>query len=215
MTINHRPDRRQVLVRAAAFATTGLAAMLGLGGCGTPPPPARLVQLRSEPPPGAASASTRAATPVVPWELAPDLGLPAYLDRETLVLQHGSAGLALLDGQRWAEPLRDALPRVLRADLARLRGGGVWLAPAPTGTAVAQRLRVELQALQADASARVVRLSARWWFTGGASATALREQAVELAVPLADVRDGEAIAVAHRLALWQLAERIVASAPGA
>lgn len=187
----------------------GLAAAAVLAAaCGTPAPPSRLFQLRTEAPAAAAVAAPAAPQPV--WELASEVRLPAYLDRETLVVLGGSSQLELLDGQRWAEPLRDALPRLLRHDLALLRGASsVWLAPAPPGVVVQRRLRVEVLSLQASRARAAVVLQARWWFTGDRDSTA-QPQALtaELQVPVAGIDDGDEIAAAHRTALWQLAERI-------
>jgi uncharacterized lipoprotein YmbA len=79
--------------------------------------------------------------------------VPSYLDRETLVVLDGTSRLELLEGQRWAEPLRDTLPRLLRHDLALLRGArNIWLAPAPPGVNVNRQLRVEVLSLQASRS---------------------------------------------------------------
>ena len=76
----------------------------------------------------------------------------------------GAAGLEPLTGHRWVEPLRDAIPRLLVADLAVLRGPGlVWRAPVPPGVNPARRLRVEIVTLIADAERRSLRLQARWW----------------------------------------------------
>ncbi|MCK7494324.1 MAG: PqiC family protein [Comamonadaceae bacterium] len=58
--------------------------------------------------------------------------LPEYLERDAIVVASG-ARLETLDGERWAEPLRDALPRLLRADLEALRGPGSVLDLAGAG----------------------------------------------------------------------------------
>lgn len=183
-----------------------LAVTLLLTACGTPAPAPRLYQLRTEAPAAAPAANTAAAQAV--WELASEVRVPAYLDRETLVVLDGTSRLELLDGQRWAEPLRDTLPRLLRHDLALLRGASsVWLAPAPPGVAVNRQLRVEVLSLQASRARAAVVLQARWWFTGDRSAPP-QALTAELQVPVNNLNDGDTIAAAHRLVLWQLAERI-------
>ena len=188
-----------------------LAAALLLSACGTPAPAPRLYQLRTEAPvAGTPTTAGRAAAANVQavWELASEVRVPAYLDRETLVVLDGTARLELLEGQRWAEPLRDTLPRLLRHDLALLRGASsAWLAPAPAGVSVNRQLRVELLSLQASRARGAVLLQARWWFSGDRTAPP-QALTAELQVPVANLNDGEAIAAAHRLALWQLAERI-------
>jgi hypothetical protein len=205
--------RRQL--RGAAAAT--------LAGCASNTPPTHWYALRSEPPvaegPLMARAPEAQAGAAV-WEMAGTVALPGGLDRDTLQLRSGQAGLQPLTGHRWAEPLRDSVPRLLLQDLARLRGSGlVWAAPAPPGVAVTQRLVVELLALQADTGRRQLHVHARWWLLD------LRSTAPDAATPTAPVSPwpGEAafdvaladttvdtLAAAHRLALWRLAERIAA-----
>ena len=183
-----------------------LAAAGLLVACGTPAPAPRLYQLRTEAPVAAPAAVTPGALGV--WELASEVRVPAYLDRETLVVLDGTSRLELLDGQRWAEPLRDTLPRLLRHDLALLRGASnVWLAPAPPGVNINRQLRVEVLSLQASRARGAVLLQARWWFTGDRSAPP-QALTADLQVPVNNMGDGDAIAAAHRLAMWQLAERI-------
>ena len=204
---------------------TGLAAaaILSITACGTPAPAPRLYQLRTEapvatPPAAQPAQSQRPQKPV--WELAADVSVPAYLDRETLVVLGGNARLQLLDGQRWAEPLRDTLPRLLRHDLALLRGASsIWPAPAPPGVVVARQLRVEVLALHASSESGAVVLQARWWFsdrdrTAPSSARSPTQVlTAELTVPVASMTDGDAIASAHRKVLWQLAETIARQQP--
>ncbi|MDO9172589.1 MAG: ABC-type transport auxiliary lipoprotein family protein, partial [bacterium] len=140
--------------------------------------------------------------------------LPGALDRETLVVASGAASLQPLTGHRWVEPLRDSIPRLLVADLAVLRGPGlVWRAPVPPGVNPARRLRAEIVTLMADTGRQTLRLQARWWLTDSrpnGAAPALGQADVH--IPLADA-SVDALAAAHRLALWQLAVRIVESAP--
>ena len=53
-----------------------------------------------------------------------------------MLLRQGAASLQPLGAARWAEPLRDAVPRLLRQDLATLLGPAqVWSAPPATGAA--------------------------------------------------------------------------------
>lgn len=46
-----------------------------------------------------------------------DVRLPAYLDRLPIVQRNGAV-LSFADAERWAEPLAEAVPRVLAVDLA-------------------------------------------------------------------------------------------------
>jgi uncharacterized lipoprotein YmbA len=197
------------------LALTGL---VGLGvtpwlltACARPPVPTHWYELRSQPPGPVPPA--RAGDGAL-WEMASTVVLPGALDRETLVVASGAASLQPLTGHRWVEPLRDAIPRLLVADLAVLRGPGlVWRAPVPPGVNPARRLRVEIVTLMADTGRRTLRLQARWWLTDtrpGGAAPGLGQADID--IPLADT-SVDALAAAHRLALWQLAVRIVESAP--
>ena len=194
--------------RRALFVTMGVGpALMAMGCAGTAAPPTQWYELRAEPPePRPVPKPGDGAV----WEVSGQVRLPGALDRDTLVVSTGAASLVPLAGHRWAEPLRDSIPRLLVADLAVLRGEGlVWRAPAPAGVAVARRLRVEIVALMADEARRALRLQARWWLTDARTSAAAptlgaADFSVELVNPSVD-----ALAAAHRLALWQLAMRMV------
>ena len=90
----------------------GLLASVLLGACGTTPP-AAYYSLDD----GAMSVAARGTTPRVAIVQAK---LPDALDRPQLVIRRGSNRLQLSEQQRWAEPLRYEIPRVLADDLGRL-----------------------------------------------------------------------------------------------
>jgi hypothetical protein len=190
------------------LALTGLAAAPWLlSACARPSVPTQWYELRSQPP-GPVPAARPGDGAL--WEVVSTVGLPGALDRETLVVASGAASLEQLEGHRWVAPLRDSIPRLLVADLAALRGEGlVWRAPAPTGVKVTHRLRVEIVTLIADAERRALNLQARWWLSGTSpNAAPPVVGATDLSVDLPD-RSIDALAAAHRVALWQLAMRIV------
>ena len=199
-------------VHAAArvrLGCVGLAALLV--ACGTPPPPPQLYQLRSAPP---LAVQPLAAAPTV--QLLWPVAVPELLERDAIVVAQGQAGVQALPGHRWAEPLRDAVPRLLRQDLTLLLGDSrVWVAPLPAGLVVQRLLRVELLTLQADASRSSVQLQARWTLSDPAGRAPAATRVESLAVVVAG-GDVDAVVVAHRQALWQLAERlalVVAQSP--
>jgi uncharacterized lipoprotein YmbA len=192
---------RLLQVGALLVATT-------LAGCGTPAPPPQLYQLRNALPPGALAAPPAQALRTSSAVLLLPVSLPELLDRDAIIVSRGQAGVQALTGERWAEPLREAVPRVLRHDLISLLGEGqVWVAPVPAGTAVQRQLRVELLGLQADAARSQVQLQARWTLSDPTGRTVPRTQHEQIAVPVAGA-DIDALVVAHRLALWQLAQRL-------
>jgi len=119
------PTRRHILTAALP------AAALLLGACaGSSLPAVQWVRLPAEAP-GPAAAPAPAAPGV--WQLMAPVQLPGHLDRDALLVPQGAAGLQGLGGARWAEPLRDAVPRLLRQDLEREFGAPVWTAPLPPG----------------------------------------------------------------------------------
>jgi uncharacterized lipoprotein YmbA len=181
------------------------ASLLALAGCGHSPP-VQLYRLRSEPP--------QPFTPPPPsgerWQLLQPVRLPDYLDREAILLPQGRSGVLALSDHRWAESLRDAVPRLLRQDLALLLGEGqVAGSPLPPGWTPTRLLRVELLALEADADRQAVRLQARWTVSDPAGQRPPQTLGASLRAPAAGPAIDDLVA-AHRLALWELARRIAA-----
>lgn len=184
-----------------------LAAALLAGCAGSPP--VRLYQLRAEPPEGIATQLTN-PLPVPSgwnWQLA-TVRLPEYLDRDAIVVPTGQAGLQARSSERWAEPLRSSVPRLLRTDLTTLLGEDrLWTAPLPTGVVVNRQIRLEVLAFEPLADLSGVRLRARWSVLDLSGATPPRNESAEL-VALSSGRDTDSLVSAHRLALWRLAERL-------
>ncbi len=187
-----------------------------LAGCAASAPPAQWLRLPADagtspmPPPDPSTAAQV-------WQLVGAVALPGHLDRDAVLVPSGNvgnagnAGLQPLPGVRWAEPLRDAVPRLLRGDLARALGSPLWLAPLPPGVRPTRQLRVELLALDVGSDGRSVVLQARWSVADASGASAPRLGEAALQVP-AGGSDGAALAAAHRQALQQLAQRIAAAA---
>lgn len=205
------------MIDRRTFGKVSLACWAGaLAACSSASAPLRWYRLPSEPPAGEAAPRAAAATSgAAVWELTPALPMPELLGRDTLLVEEGEAGIRLLHGHRWAEPLRDALPRLLRDDLARFVPG-LWTGPAgpaPPNVATAGRVQVELLALQGSLSRRQVVLAARWVVTPAGAFTAPRADRADLTVPWTEVSP-ESLVVAQRVAMWRLAQRIAASLQG-
>lgn len=189
--------RRSLLLTAA-----GLLALVG--GCGSSPP-LRLHRLPLQPP------ETTPAAPAagLPWELVMRPALPAYLDRDDILVDRGQGRVEALPRERWAEPLSEAVPRLLLHDLASLRGASLmWPAPAPPAAGVRHRLRVQVLALQAEPAQDRLRLQARWTLEARDESVPPRVGQVDIAVPLGGPATSDLV-LAHRLALWRLAQRVV------
>ena len=222
--------RIRLLPWARRLALPAAAAAL-LVACAAPLPPVRLVRMPLEAPgvPGPAGAATASGAAVQArisapaeesWRLQTH-ALPGHLDRDGLLVPQGAAGLRVLDGVRWAEPLRDAVPRLLRHDLGRLLGIVVWPETAPPGAMPTRRLWVEILALDVAPGGRGVQVHARWRLSSPApdsrTASVAGRQAeprsgeVEFTTPAED-GGADALAIAHRRAIAELAARIAASA---
>ena len=89
-----------------------------LGGCGSSPEP-RFYTLSA----GGNSGSDRSEKAMADYSVSVGpVTLPEIVDRPQLVVRVGANQVALLDDHRWAEPLRDGIPRVVAENLAQLLG---------------------------------------------------------------------------------------------
>ena len=181
-----------------------------LAACASPAPPPALYQLRSAPPVPvqAVPVPLPMSAPGQVLQLLLPVALPEALQRDALLLPQGQAGLQALAGHRWAEPLADAVPRLLRQDLAALLGEArVWAAPLPAGVVITRQCRVEILNLLATPDRSAVVLQARWTLSDPSGRSAPVVQTMQISVPAAGP-DVDALVSAHRLALWRLAEQV-------
>jgi len=196
-----------LVLHLAALSLAGL-----LAACASPAPPPALYQLRSAPPvpvsvPVSVSVQTVAAPQQVLQLLLP-VALPEALQRDALLMPQGRAGVQALAGHRWAEPLADAVPRLLRQDLAALLGEArVWAAPLPAGITITRQCRVEILSLMATPDRATVVLQARWTLSDPTGRNAPAVITTQISAPSAGP-DVDALVSAHRLALWRLAEQV-------
>ncbi|MBL8286665.1 MAG: membrane integrity-associated transporter subunit PqiC [Rubrivivax sp.] len=155
------------------------------------------------------------------WQLVLPVALPAHLERDTLFVPQagvpGGGAVQPLAGARWIEPLRDAVPRVLREDIARslhARNGApvLWRSPLPPGLVPTRQLRVEITAFEIGSGARAVVTHARWSIADarGERPPQVHEARFDTA-PAALPADAADWAAAHRQAIAALAERIAAT----
>lgn len=199
----------------------GLAILVGtlLAACAQAPlPPRRLYQLPLQAPVDASIELRPAVAPPRDWALRLPIRLPGAAQRSQLLWSDGATALEVQEEHRWAEPLRDSIPRVLRHDLAATLpvGSHVSLRPGDPPFAGATQLGVEIDELSLSVSPPEVRLFARWTLRsapepGGACRD---EGGAQFVVPATDARP-ENLVLALRRAVSQLAQRIVAQAgPG-
>ena len=190
------------LLLAAVLATV-------LAACSSHLPPQFWLRLPVEPEADATSAAPPAAGNSV-WQLIGPISLPGHLDRDALLVPQGHAGLQPLAGARWAEPLRDAVPRLLRQDLARQMGQPLWTAPLPPGVRPNRQLRLDIDALDLAQDARSVMLRARWSLADARGQVPPQLHEAAFSVPSSGA-DADALVQAHRQALWLLAGRVAAT----
>ncbi|MEI6557303.1 MAG: PqiC family protein [Rhodospirillaceae bacterium] len=153
--------------RSSAVALLSLLfALLGGGGC-TPPPPPTLYVLQA---PEAVAPAARPNPDRGGHRLAVALGpvtVPDYLDRTDIVRRAGDNRLDLGADERWAEPLRSGLQRLLIALLADRLGPGYWVTG---GAGRAGQLEIEvpvdIEAFEEDAGGQAV-LAATWEVRAG------------------------------------------------
>lgn len=192
-------------------ALAAIALGIVLTGCASRLPNPTLYVLHRAPPVEAqvqaqALAVNSPDVNAAPWQLVLPVRLPAYLDRNALLLPDGANGVQPSLTQRWAELLSSSVPRVLTQDLITLRGeGSVWSAPLPAGLVLKGQLRVDIVGFDVAPSGQAVTLSARW--STAAAPAAPRAHTLNLTVPSRSP-EADDLVRAHRLALWQLAQAI-------
>lgn len=145
---------------AAPIAASLVLVLLATAGCSSAPPPTLYLLKAAD----LAAASDRRPAKAPP-RLAVALGpvtVPDYLDRTEIVRRATDNRLALADNERWAEPLRAGLQRVLTADLAVGLGSGIWVTGGTDRSSpVDIEIPVAIEAFEPDASGQVA-LVATW-----------------------------------------------------
>ena len=185
--------------------TLAAAALLVAAGCGSTPRESFYVLEAPPAPPPASLASTLSVYvgPVV---------VPEAVDRTPMVIRTSPNQVDVDDFQRWAEPLKTAIPRVLAANLAR-ELGTPRVAASRTASLVPTDYRVAIEVQRFESSlADGATIDALWTITspkGGAPRTGrtLAHEAVEAPTHAA-------IAAAHSRALARIAKDIAASIAG-
>jgi len=94
----------------------GALAALALAGCGGAPVAIDFYSLTANPAPPPAAGASPLAVHVGP------VTIPEGVDRPQMVMRLADNRVDIDDQHRWAEPLRDAIPRALADDLARELG---------------------------------------------------------------------------------------------
>lgn len=142
-----RVSRRTLMMSAAA--------LVGLAACADTPSPR--VYTLAERPPAAPAGAARGDAVVVR-----SATLPKYLDRPQIVRYAGTYQLELNEMERWGEPLRDMVTRVLVQNLSvRMNGTPVFAESSLAASGAVTTVAVEIGRFDADPDGTVI-LAARW-----------------------------------------------------
>jgi uncharacterized lipoprotein YmbA len=137
------------------------------------------------------------------------VSVPESVDRTAMVLRTGPHQVEIDDGNRWAEPLKSAIPRVIAETLMRELGTPrVMSSRAGTPSPVDFRVAIEIQRFESSLADGAT-LDALWSITstkGGAPRTGRT-----FAQEASSSRDHQGVAAAHSRALARLARDIAAA----
>ena len=210
MTTNEpNPDRADGAALAAALAPAlALAIALTMtAGCASAPPE-RFYTLAA----GVRDAATTDAATDAPGAdgggrsivVAP-AALPESVDRPQLVTSAGGNRVAILEQQRWAEPLRTGIARVVAEDLGRLLGTRRVSTREDVLRSPDCRVYLDVRRFDSAASSAAVDVEARWT---GTCAGAARRTGRSAAREPAPGGTPDALVVAHGRALDRVSRDI-------
>lgn len=178
----------------AALLLLATAALAPAAGCGSSPPMRHYVlsaEAAPSPEPGATRVSVGPVT------------IPDLVDRPDLVVRAGPNRVEIAGQDRWGEPLRDAVPRVLAANLQRRLGPRFSVAEGRQAASI--RVAIDIRQFDATPGAEVI-LHADWSVRD--SKNAQRSGQSRLREPLAEA-GYTGVAAAFSRALDRLAAEIV------
>ena len=195
----------------AGLGAVLLAGGACLAGCASTPAPAWHTLV----PAAATAGSAPTAADRVPLTVAIGaVSLPDEVDRAQLVLRGTGGVLAVLDGERWAEPLKSQLPRAIALALGqRLPGAVVVAEPNLALAQPAWRVAIDVQRFELQRAApdqallRVVWALRPGFVREGGEPPAAAAQLFEVAVP-AQGGSTAALVAAMAAAVVQLSGQI-------
>jgi uncharacterized lipoprotein YmbA len=179
-----------------------LSAIVVVAACASPRE--RLYTLvKPEPPPALHS-------PTLHIVLGP-VTLPEAIDRPQLVIRASSAQLVALEQERWAEPVREAVPRVLAESVARqLPSASVVSSSSPVPIAPDLRVVVDVRRFEAIPG-QVVIAEAHWWLRFGARTTVPEGTSASKKQLHGDPTDYESLVAAEAAALEEIGADLAAA----
>lgn len=168
--------------RAAAGVGCGLCLVLlaALAGCaGTPSPRTNYYALSVEAAPSRPGQIAAAGTARDMRVSVTRVSLPGMVDRPQIVARTATNSVEIYDFHRWAEPLQEAVPRVIAGDLARELGPGHAVsASILPGAPPDVRIAVDVQKFEATVGTGVA-VEALWSVRPGTGEARTGRSAVE------------------------------------
>lgn len=180
------------------MSTLLLAAVLA--GCGGAPKD-NYFMLTAPPAPGTSAANA------VSLFVGPVL-VPEGVDRAPMVVRVGPNQVDVRDDQRWAEPLKHAIPRVISENLMReLNTTRVSWSRLGSGQPVDYKVAVDVQRFDSSFEQGAA-IDAAWTITPAKGAARSGRSSIQEAAP---TKDPSGVAAAHSRALERLAKEIAAA----
>jgi uncharacterized lipoprotein YmbA len=197
----NRPTPRSRFLAPAPTPVLILILILMLAACGTPIKE-RFYVLSASPMPARAPGGLAYRVAVGP------VTVPAAVDRPQVVLRVNANRVALQEQSRWAEPLKESIPRVIAGNLAALLGDAQVAADAQDAAVTADcRVTIDIQRFD-SVLGEAATLEALWRVTVTRSGAVTNGRFV-IREP-AGGQDFDALAAAHSRALAALSQDIAA-----
>jgi uncharacterized lipoprotein YmbA len=176
--------------------------LLALAGCGSSPKE-RFYTLGAggvpAPAPGSAAAYSVAVGPIT---------VPAVVDRPQIVLRTGANRVMLAEQSRWAEPLRESIPRVIATDLAQLLPDAqVSAYPQGISSSAGYRVQIDVQRFE-SAQGEAATIDVLWAIRAGGETRKAGRALVREPVTGSDY---DALVAAHDRALLAISRDIAAA----
>ena len=135
------------------------------------------------------------------------LRLPSYLDRQQIVSRTSDNSVKLAQFDRWAEPLKDSVPRIITANLAALLPNDrVLLYPWRASEVLDCKVSIDLQRFDGVIAGEAT-LDAEWSLSCGAKPRAERRTPTRIVFPV-DGTDYDSLARTQSQLLRALSEAI-------
>lgn len=205
------PASLRAAPRAGGLAAVLGAALLAAGCASSPPPTFHSLVADAASMPAAAAAPLAASAPGVH---VGRISVPEAVDRSPLVVAQGS-GLAVVDGQRWVEPVKAQLPRAVALLLAeRLPGTTVTAWPAAGAAATDWRLTADVQRFELASAPARAQLRVVWTLRAAGTEAAPPPRVFDTTVAAAEGGSEAALVAAMRTAVARWADAVAQAAGG-